>query len=111
VEVTLTPAQQATLLRYAAHNALHSPQEALDHLLSTTDTNTPRSSRRPWEPQELALLRNPRNHPRDIARATGRTPSAVSNRRHQLAREENLPALRRPPPTPPPAPDTPEQEI
>lgn len=105
MEVTLTPAQQATLLRYAAHHGLSSPQEALDHLLSTTDTNTPRSSRRPWEPQELALLRNPRNHPRDIARATGRTPSAVSNRRHQLAREEGLHALQRPPRQPAPAPE------
>ena len=85
----LTPEQQAKLARHAAARNCSLP-EALDALLSSPPP------RRPWTPQELALLRNPRNHPRDIARATHRTATAVSNRRYLLAREENILALQRP---------------
>lgn len=87
---TLTPEQERGLIRHAAALRTTLP-EALDVLL----TSPPAPNRRLWTPEELTLLRNPANRPKDIARRTGRTITAVSNRRSQLARDENLPDLQR----------------
>lgn len=87
---TLTPDQERLLSRHAAARNC-TPAEALNALL---ESNPPQ--RRPWTPEELDLLRNPRNAPRDIARRTGRSSTAISVRRNQLAHEENIPALLRP---------------
>jgi hypothetical protein len=93
---TLTPEQERGLIRHAAALRTTLP-EALDILL----TAPPAPNRRLWTPEELQLLRNPANRPKDIARTTGRTVTAVSNRRSQLAREENIPELLRTPPAAP----------
>jgi len=90
VTYTLTPEQERGLIRHAAALRVTLP-EALDILL----TAEPSPNRRLWTEDELQLLRNPRNAPRDIARRTGRTVTAVSNRRSQLARDENRSDLQR----------------
>jgi hypothetical protein len=97
--ITLTPEQERGLIRHAAALRTTLP-EALNILL----TAEPQANRRIWTPEELAYLRDPRNRPKDIARKTGRTVTAVSNRRSQLARDENRPELRRKGPRPPPNP-------
>jgi hypothetical protein len=81
------------LISLAKHAAASdtTPDEALDALLALPPLDI--GSRRRWTEAELALLRNPRNRPTDIARQTNRTTAAVSARRTQLARDENLPAL------------------
>lgn len=93
--VTLTEDQERMLAQHAAARNC-SPAQALQALLSQ-----PMPRKRAWSPTELDYLRDPRNSPRNIAALTGRSVSSVSVRRHQLAKEENLPALMRPARTPP----------
>lgn len=102
--LTLTPEQFQRLTIHAVHR--HLPlSDTLTELLAAPP---PGNSRRPWSDHELAMLRDPRNTPKRISKATGRTPAAVSNRRNQLARDENRPELMRAPrqPAPPPQPPT-----
>lgn len=83
VTFDLTPEQERRLTQHAAARNLTLP-EALQALL---DTSPPQH--RPWTEAELEMLRNSKNKPRDIARQTGRTVTAVSVRRHKLAKDEN----------------------
>lgn len=86
----LSQDQERLLARHAAARNT-TPALALQALLESSPPQ-----RRPWTPEELAYLRDPRNSPRDIARITGRSATAISVRRNQLAHDENLPRLLRP---------------
>lgn len=83
--MTLTTEQERRLTAHAAARSL-TPAEALQALLDTP-LPAPLHSRRPWTPEELALLANPRNSPRDLAVRTGRTRAAVSNKRNKMNRK------------------------
>lgn len=84
--------ERTILLTQHAAASNTTPDEALDALLALPPLRT-QGPRRRWTEQELILLRNPRNKPRDIARQLGRTEASVSARRSQLAREEGIRAL------------------
>lgn len=99
--VTLTRAQYLRLVQHAAAQAI-TPEEALQTLLDQEPITSSRAHR-PWSEDELDAIRNPANSPRAIARTYGRTTSAVSNKRYELARTEgrtNLQRRRKPPAKP-----------
>lgn len=78
----LTRDQYRRLIQHAA--ALDTtPEEALNTLLGLP-LLTPAKHTRPWTAEELALLANPANTPRTLALRTGRTRSAISNKRHKM---------------------------
>lgn len=87
--VTLTDEQERQLAVHAAARYM-TPAEALQCLLDQTPPQ-----RRPWSELELAMLREKSNSPRSIANQTGRSITSISNRRHQLAIDENRPDLLR----------------
>lgn len=99
----LSEQQARRLSEHGKARNLSSPEEALQALL-----DLPLPQRRAWTELELSYLRNRTNTPRAIAQLTGRSVTAVSVRRNQLAREENRPDLQRPvrsrPPEPLPTP-------
>lgn len=87
--ITLSEDEERMLARHAAAQNL-TPEQALRQLISS-----PPPQRRAWTEQELRQLRDPRNAPRDLAVALGRSVQAVSQRRHQLAYEEDIIELKR----------------
>lgn len=87
--VSLTEDQERLLSQHAAARG-QTPAEALQTLLES-----PLPARKRWSEQDLILLRNPANSPRSLSLILKRSPSAISVRRHQLAKEENRPELMR----------------
>lgn len=82
--VTLTLLQERRLAKHAAALNL-TPEEALNALLDAPPASSA-PARKPWAEWEIAMLLQPTNRPRDIARRTGRTVSSVSNKRSKLLR-------------------------
>lgn len=80
--IQLSPPQLRRLTLHAAARNL-TPEEALQVLLDTP-LPAPLRARRPWTAEELQMLANPRNSPRDLAVRTGRTRAAISNKRHKM---------------------------
>ncbi len=106
--MSLTDDQEVLLIQLAAAKRARLQDaltQALDDALKGAQTHKAWS---PWTDRELDLLRDSRNTPRSIARATGRTPASVAQRRSILAKQEGRTDLQRkrgPRPSPPPPPE------
>ena len=88
---TLNRDQYRRLTEHAA--ALSStPEEALNTLLELPLLSPAPPRPRPWTPEELLLLANPANSPRSIALRTGRTRTAVSNKRLKMRKQQHAEA-------------------
>jgi hypothetical protein len=86
VTIQLTPTQQQRLIEHAAATG-QGLEDTLDELLAQPPIPAA-ADRRRWTPEELELLRNPKNSPRSIARRTGRSVASVSARRYQLSKKD-----------------------